>query len=371
MALKIVHTADVHLGATFGWLGPRGREQRRELLQALSRIVGVCIEEDARLLLIAGDLFDSNNPPPACIDCVRRELAVLSDRGVLVRIIPGTHDCYGAESVYVHADLCRGISGARVVAGLERERFASLDLTLHTRGNDARTSRSSPLGGMARDGDSRYNVAMVHGSLELPGRSREDDYPLLPEEVAASGLDYIACGHWHSYFEMTAGGTVLCYSGSPELISPADDAGWVVVVSAAGGEKLARRRVRVGKRSYREVEIDAGLFRDRSLVRARLDDLVDPDVAVRVRIVGGADEAVLDAGEFLQDEFGGKFFALDVLDASVPGAEEESFPGYSVPGRFVRRMKEFIAAAPDEEERLIRRDALRLGLVAMRGGEVV
>ena len=59
MSLRLLHTSDVHLGATFKVLGERGREQRRQLEATFARVVTLAIEERVSVLLIAGDLFDS------------------------------------------------------------------------------------------------------------------------------------------------------------------------------------------------------------------------------------------------------------------------------------------------------------------------
>ena len=59
MPLKILHTADVHLGAKFLGLGRKGEYQRTQLLQAFDDTVNLAIRERVNMMLIAGDLFDS------------------------------------------------------------------------------------------------------------------------------------------------------------------------------------------------------------------------------------------------------------------------------------------------------------------------
>jgi len=57
--IKLLHIADVHIGAPFQFLGRRGGEQRLALREALARVALIAREERYHLLVIAGDLFDS------------------------------------------------------------------------------------------------------------------------------------------------------------------------------------------------------------------------------------------------------------------------------------------------------------------------
>jgi len=58
--MKILHTADVHLGRPFSGLGSRGKQLRAAQLGTLRRIVDIAASEKVDCVVIAGDLFDSN-----------------------------------------------------------------------------------------------------------------------------------------------------------------------------------------------------------------------------------------------------------------------------------------------------------------------
>lgn len=58
--IKILHTADLHLGRSFASLRDKAREHRRQLLKTFEKIIELAIRENVSLILIAGDLFDSN-----------------------------------------------------------------------------------------------------------------------------------------------------------------------------------------------------------------------------------------------------------------------------------------------------------------------
>ena len=42
------------------------------------------------------------------------------------------------------------------------------------------------------------SIGVLHASVAIPGRTDHDEVVVTVEEIAASGLDYLALGHWHS-----------------------------------------------------------------------------------------------------------------------------------------------------------------------------
>ncbi|MEA2520055.1 MAG: repair protein SbcD/Mre11, partial [Chloroflexota bacterium] len=58
--LRLLHTADVHLGARHADLGEQAAAQRERQFAAFQAAIELAIAEKVDLFLIAGDLFDSN-----------------------------------------------------------------------------------------------------------------------------------------------------------------------------------------------------------------------------------------------------------------------------------------------------------------------
>jgi exonuclease SbcD len=73
-SLKVLHTADVHLGLDGYVADPHTRRYRDIIHQAFRTVVDVAIQENVDLLLIAGDLFDSNRPSADVVDFAIQEL---------------------------------------------------------------------------------------------------------------------------------------------------------------------------------------------------------------------------------------------------------------------------------------------------------
>ena len=96
--MKLLHAADLHLDSAFSALPPalaaRRREAQRRCLTALGDL---CRREDCRMLLLAGDVFDTPNPSRQSVEALK---ALARAVEVPVCIAPGNHDPYRAGSVY-------------------------------------------------------------------------------------------------------------------------------------------------------------------------------------------------------------------------------------------------------------------------------
>ena len=80
--LRLLHTADVHLGARHADLGDAAAAQRERQFAAFSASVDLALAEKVDLFLVAGDLFDSNTQPRRSVERVAAELA---------RLVKGPH----------------------------------------------------------------------------------------------------------------------------------------------------------------------------------------------------------------------------------------------------------------------------------------
>src|SRR4029077_20396178 len=90
-------------------------------------------------------------------------------------------------------------------------------------------------------------IGMIHGSIAIPGKTDRDEVVFTTEEIAASGLDYLALGHWHSVQQGRAGSVAYAYAGAPEPVaSDQDRAGKVLLVTL--DETAGQRTVTVEER---------------------------------------------------------------------------------------------------------------------------
>jgi len=375
----LLHLADVHLGARHADMGAAAVTQRERQLAAFRRAIDLGLDRKVDAVLICGDLFDSNAQPRRSVEAAVAELRRLTTAGIRVVIIPGTHDVYDSRSIYRAFDLpsMAGLpSGSDLLTVLTPEQpelhVRDLDLVVYGRVFATKRAPRSPLEGfnVADDTRATWKVGMIHGSRVIPGKVERDEVIFSDAEVAASGLDYLALGHWHSFASGRAGATTWAYSGAPEPVAvDQDGAGDVCLVrlddGGADGSRVSLERVRVGRTAFRAVEVDAGeLAGQEDLVR-RIADIADPDLVLTVSVMGIApDELEIQADE-VERSLAPSFLHLRVVDRSVAGLSDvPEMPLDTVAGRFVADVEaraRDAEARGDHETAELARQVLRLG----------
>lgn len=364
-SLKILHTADVHLDAPYRFLGTSGSSQRQVVRETFDRVCRLAYDDSYHLLLIAGDLFDSNSVSDKTLDWI---ITLLGDIGIPVCISPGTHDCLGAQCIYRNMRV-RWPSNVRLAldAGPLVVALPDLDLSIHT------NVGSSPIDGLKRSGSIRWEIAMAHGSVIIPGKIDSAESPITSEQIAATGLDYIALGHWHSWGDYSAGDVKAIYPGSPERIEFGTGKGAIASVTLTENGTIVERKV-VGARRMEEKSISVAGMKTAEDLRREVAALADPDLALRLTLTGlSSMEFTIDTSA-LREELCGEFFWLEILDRSHPSLAElsdELFPDRLVIGKYARQMaKQIEQSAGDEDAVSLLEDALQVGVAVLQGRKV-
>jgi DNA repair exonuclease SbcCD nuclease subunit len=394
--LRIIHTADVHLGARHDDLGEQAAAQRARQAAAFGAAIDFAIAEKADLFLVAGDLFDSNVQPRRSVDAVGAALKRLVAAKIRVVLIPGTHDCYDRASIYRAYDL-KALSGSTpdddlvtvLTPDLPSIHLTACDVEVHGPVFATKRAPHSPLRDIATavaESDAAWQVGMVHASIAIPGKTDRDEVVITLEEIAASGLDYLALGHWHSAQQGRAGSVTYAYPGAPEPVAlDQDRAGKVLMVTLEGAGDARRITVtehQVGRTHFDKVELDAATVTGQSELIERLAARADPDLVLDARLVGvRPDDLDIDVDE-VEAALAPSFLKVRVRDVSLPALSEGALPpADTIAGAFIRDMEARIAeleATPGSDlggpdpaaEAAELRDALRLGRLLLAGHEV-
>ena len=206
MGLKILHSADWHLGCSFRQFSPEQQtflKQEQRLLP--QKIAELCLREDCDLMLLSGDIFDEN-PSRDILELVK---SALQHCGVPVLIAPGNHDfcCPGSpwlentwpENVFIFT------------GGLESVTIAGLNCRIYGAGYQ---SMDCPglLEGFTAEGEERYHLAVLHAD---PVQTGSPYCPITASQVRNSGLQYLALGHIHKAGAFRAGATLCAWPGCP------------------------------------------------------------------------------------------------------------------------------------------------------------
>jgi exonuclease SbcD len=384
--LRLLHTADVHLGARHADLGDRAATQRERQFAAFVATIDLALAEKVDLVLIAGDLFDSNVQPKRSVERAAAQLQRLVDARIRLVVAPGTHDVYDRASIYRAYDLpaMAGAVGSDLVTVLDPDHpdvhLKSLDLVVHGRCFATKRAPHSPLAGLdtSKDDRARWHVGLLHAALAIEGKTDGDEVVITTEEIAATHLDYLALGHWHSTTKGKAGRTTYAYSGAPEPVAlDQDGAGNALLVSldeANGKKSVTVEERRVGRTRVEKVQLDAASVGSQPSLVSKLAERSDQDLVLDVEIIGvKPDELDIHVDE-VETELADRFLKVRVRDRSVaPLPEGPVVSADTVLGAFIRDLEAQIAEAEardDEATSNELRDSLRLGRLLLSGTEV-
>lgn len=367
--IKVLHTADMHLGREFPSLRERGKEYRNQLLQTFEQVLDLAIDENVSLVLIAGDLFDTNRVHGIIIGKVLSAFRKLEERNIRVCILPGGHDAYTEDSIY---RFVRFPSNVMVFTTEQnRKTFDDLDLTIYGKAFDSKLVGESPLQGLSLVRESKFHIGMAHCSIKREGWIEKDIMILDRSEIPNSGLDYLALGHWHSFQNYSQGNTKAYYCGSPEPIyMDQKGAGNVAMVSIYGKGNIKVDPIWVGSKKFDEITIDVGTVKPIGEVTKIIETKADTNLILKVTLEGLCSMDLDLNPQEIEDELSVHFFNLQVLDKSHPKLEEvesKNFPEETVVGKFIRIAEENIAKANSGEDKALYEEALKLGFALLQG----
>lgn len=202
--MKFIHIADVHLGAKPDQDKPWGEERKTHSFKAFEQVITRAEEEQADLLLIAGDLFH-RQPLLRELKEVNYQFSRLSHTQVV--LIAGNHDFISADSYY------RTFQWAENVYFLKSETLEYVELPmLRTRVYGLsywqREQTESLYDNVQVEEGHFLNILLAHGG-------DEKHIPFREEKFRKAGFDYVACGHLHKPVQLEENRVVMAGALQP------------------------------------------------------------------------------------------------------------------------------------------------------------
>ncbi len=241
MGLRILHTADLHVGMKFERYGPGADALARARLDVVDRLVEVANGQECDLFIIAGDLFHRVSVAKKTVAEVVGRLARFAGRALL--ILPGNHDYLQQRSGLwerVQSELPERAVVLREASPLPLSRLDLPGVTVYPGPCPTPTSAANAVDWIPGDveGDG-IDIGVAHGSLE--GVSPDFDgvyYPMTRSQLLGrAGIDLWLLGHTHVPYPEGDGGRIY-YAGTPEpdgMDCRHGGSCWVIEVDDRGG----------------------------------------------------------------------------------------------------------------------------------------
>lgn len=366
MSFKFIHTSDWQIGKVFRFVNQETMGILQEArLNAISRIGEIAAERGIRHVLVAGDVYDVEQPKDE--DLGRPVERMRSARTVQWHLLPGNHDPHRPEGLWARLqkrDIPDNVHFLleQKPALLEDERAALLPAPLfHKRTlNDPAEYMKS-----CETPEGFVRIGIGHGTVVSFSSSPESTPNLIAEDHAErANLAYMALGDWHGQRQISS----RCwYSGTPETDAfDVDGGGQALVVEIDGPAAIPKvEPVPVGSYEWHVVEAKVSGRNEIDELDARLRSISKTPSRMLVNLKVSGTLSLRNHRYFaekIQDGLSAAFCFLQVHDGDLldePTSEDLDQIGV---GGYIRDAVDRLrqkAESGSGEDQAIARDALR------------
>lgn len=355
--MRILHAADLHLDSAFAGLAEeKAALLRQESRDILRRMVDWANDHAVDVMLLSGDLFDSDRMYSQTARTLAQALARFRGR---IFLSPGNHDFYAPGSGYDAVDWPENVhifASRRPQTVLLRSLNASVTGAAFTSAEEWEPFDGASFSG----GDAPIRLGVLHGEVTR-GESKYRAIP--PAEIEKTNLTYLALGHVHRCAGVQrAGNTAYAYPGClpGRGFDETGDKGFLY--GEITPEKVELEFIPFAPRRYQSVTADITDRDPADAVRQALDPDCGQDIC-RVLLTGSRRENF--SLSALTSELSGLCAALELTDETYPEEDVWARCGEdSLRGLFLQNLRARYDGADEGEKRQLLQ-AARFGLAAL------
>ena len=375
--IRFLHLADLHLGISNSFLPKDAAKDRSDaFLKAFEEAIDfACIKDnDISFVIIAGDLFDYNKPSSALVEFVRRQFKKLENAEISAFLIGGTHDNLGYPNC-VYNDKFDDLKLLTIFKNpnISEPLLVNIKNTdIHFYAFSHQPNKSQPpYDSFEKIDKEGFHMAVIHGSADIgKATDTKDIYvPLKMKNLAETGMDYIALGHYHSYNVVRQNSPMIVYSGCLENCKFGEGEKHFFVV---GEIDPTSSRISLNNVEYERKHI----FTTESINLDTKQDINNEDDLIKTissfggsrKItklqINGTCEFAFDV-EKITEAVKDKFYFIKIEDntSMLSSSSIKNMSGENtIRGLFVKKILEKIENCSDEEEKKILQMSLKIGI---------
>lgn len=358
--VKLLHCADIHIGAAHSFLGANADRRRFETLVTFENIMDLAKEREVDLVAIAGDLFDTDNLESNFSNAVINKIAEIAPTKVVY--CAGNHDPLNSSSPFIGDALPENLY---VLPGKDTcIEFNDINTRVYGRSFETAHLQGVDEFTIPVPQDDIINIMVQHG--ELKGDLNSDYNAITHRFIKKSGMDYIALGHIHKHTPIGKIESVsFAYPGCPE---------------GQGFDELDEKGIYLGQISKGKAELEFIPVSKRQHIHQKIDitDVTDitthilsvleesykdfSDNLYKIELTGTISEGFdLNLSE-LTARLSGRLYYVKLKDSTEYKIDYQALASeVSLKGVFVKNMLAKINADPQNESL---KSALKLGLKA-------
>lgn len=361
MAVKILHLADLHIGASETFLGERAASRRLEALFTFEKAVDLANTQGVKLFLIAGDLLDSNRIENSFVERVTDKISSVPEIKFILSL--GNHDPLNSDSPFLRVKLPSNLyvmpTKDTCIEVLDGVKVYGKSFAESLQNGQEEFSVSAD--------ENTVNIMCIHGCFGLSGEYN----PISDNFVIKSEMDYIALGHIHKRTEpKKVGNTYIAYSGCTEGLGFDETGEKGVYIGDIDKNSCELQFVPIQRRMHLIEKIDVtGLENEGKIFDKTLSLLKEKygenfaDNLYKIVLSGEIPETFeIDSKEIAERLKTVTYFAKVYDETSIKFDLESIKNEVTLKGVFVKNMLEKIAL--DSENKALYERALKIGLKA-------
>lgn len=365
--MKVIHCADIHADSKFGthFSKEQAEERRQEIVNTFANMVRYARENDVKVIIIAGDLFDTKSTQQKNIK--KRFAYVISQNpDIDFLYLRGNHD----EDVDFAVD--ENLPNLKRFTKESWTCYSYGDLNIYGR-EFAKTIPASTYSELALDA-TKKNIVILHG--QVAEYKSKDGAPVISlPHLSNKNIDYLALGHIHDYkLAKLDSRAVWSYSGCLEGrgFDECGEKGFVLLTENEKGSAsnaFETKFVPFAQRTIHELEVSiTGLFSYADIMKAissAISTLPSKDI-IQVDLTGEiSEETEIECSSYenaLKSDF--NFYYIRVKDKTEIKIDFEKYENdLSLKGEFIRLVKDKSDLSDEEKSKII-----MTGIKALAGG---
>lgn len=251
--MKFVHLADLHMDAKFDSLSSiEGLPQKRRMEQrkAIKEVAEYIKENNIKLLLISGDLYEQKYIRKSSIEYINRVFEEMLNTKIF--IAPGNHDPFIKNSFYAMYKWAPNVH-------IFDENIEKIDfdgIHIYGFGFTDFYCKQSKIEEIEIEEPDDINILITHGSLDGGSDDLREYNPLRQAKLKELGFDYVALGHIHKPYYKEEKNQKIFYPGSTISLGFDELGKHGVLVGDIEKDNLDVEFKIIDKREYSELEID-------------------------------------------------------------------------------------------------------------------
>lgn len=355
--MKIIHCSDLHLDSKMetNLTAEQANIRNNEIAHTFARMANYANENEVSIVLITGDLFDTNRVTCLTADYI---LDIINKYNNIIFIyLRGNHD--ESQQAFEGRKLPKNLKlfsnkwisysfGSIVVSGIELDNENSKscydDLNLD---------------------EKKVNIVAMHGHIF----NTAGDGLVWINGLKRKFIDYLALGHYHSYQigKLDSRG-VYCYSGCLEGrgFDECGEKGFVLLTIE--GLHVSTRFIPFATRQLIEIPVDITGLLTASEILHKMEEVgseLSSDSLVNFLLVGSYSLDTQTDLRFLQQKLDGNFFFSKIKDESKLAISLQEYQyDVSLKGEFIRKVLNS-DKTEEEKDRII-----RFGIQALSGENI-